>query len=176
MDKDRLDFIIRAFLKINKNFIFNIYGLTFDEYCHIFNVEKKEASDIQKNTRIVFHGRVDHDTVLKALYDSHYMVIIRNRSRKNDAGFPTKFVESICSGVPVIANDYSDLSLYYKNEVGILIDNLDCTYNGLSKAINLPYCEYVNMKTNCLNCEDFWYENHSYRLGMYLSKIINEKN
>ena len=41
-----------------------------------------------------------------------FMVLLREQTRKSNAGFPTKFSESFMSGTPVIANLTSDLGRY----------------------------------------------------------------
>ena len=49
--------------------------------------------------------------------DSDFSIIVRQPNKKNMAGFPTKFVESMMSGCPVICNDISDITKYLKNGI-----------------------------------------------------------
>ena len=51
-------------------------------------------------------------------------MFLRDDNRVTKAGFPTKFVESISAGVPVITNKTSDLEYHLKNgENGFLLGN-----------------------------------------------------
>lgn len=64
---------------------------------------------------IEFKGRVAQDEVPRYYAESDFMVLLRDDTRKSNAGFPTKFAESMMSGTPVIANLTSDLGLYLKD-------------------------------------------------------------
>lgn len=61
---------------------------------------------------IEFVGRVKQDDVPKYYARADFMVLLRDQTRKSNAGFPTKFAESMMSGTPVIANLTSDLGRY----------------------------------------------------------------
>lgn len=61
---------------------------------------------------ILLLGLVSHEVVPSYYHGSDFSIIIRKKSRKNNAGFPTKLVESFLAGCPVIANLTSDISNY----------------------------------------------------------------
>ena len=66
----------------------------------------------EEYSNIHFWGRVSHSEALAIVASSNYSIIIREPTRKNNAGFPTKFVESISLGTPVLCNKFSDVDRY----------------------------------------------------------------
>ena len=56
---------------------------------------------------------------MEAYRETHLSILLRDKSRKNSAGFPTKLVESIATGTPVIVNETSNVFDY-------LNDGFDC--------------------------------------------------
>jgi len=102
--KDQLEFIVNCFSKLNgyKNFKLLIVGVDEKDYV------KLDSKYIGKSN-IIFCGRLHHSLTIQHLLSSDYCIFFRPRTRKNMAGFPTKFVEAITSGIGVVANDISDL-------------------------------------------------------------------
>ena len=73
---------------------------------------------------IQFIGRVSQNEVPHYYTLADFMVLLREPTRKSNAGFPTKFSESFTSGTPVITNLTSDLGLYLKDgKTGFIVDN-----------------------------------------------------
>ena len=72
---------------------------------------------------IVFLGRVSHAQSIAYLKGSDCSLIIRDSTRTNNAGFPTKFVEAVTLGVGVIATDISDLAVYADKLDNVLLVN-----------------------------------------------------
>ena len=56
---------------------------------------------------------------------SNCVLIIRNNSRKNNAGFPTKFVEAFTCGKSIIISKISDVERYCVEGRHIVIENND---------------------------------------------------
>lgn len=67
---------------------------------------------ISCRNNIVFAGKVQQSRVPAYYKTADFSVLFREHNRKNDAGFPTKFVESMAAGVPVIGNLTSDIGNY----------------------------------------------------------------
>ena len=69
-----------------------------------------------------FPGFVNHEAVPRLLAESDFFVLVRPKRRYSDAGFPTKLVESLCSGVPMIVNATSDIPDYvHDGEEGFIV-------------------------------------------------------
>ena len=56
------------------------------------------------------HGRVDHALSTEIVGRADFTVFLRHKNRVSKNGFPTKFVESLTLGTPVIANISGDLA------------------------------------------------------------------
>lgn len=69
----------------------------------------------------VFLGRLPHEESLAYLKSADCSFIIRDDTRTNNAGFPTKFVEAVTLGTDVIASDISDLRLYTDQVPGLYL-------------------------------------------------------
>lgn len=63
---------------------------------------------------IYFAGLKPHEECLKAISESDYSIVYRASNKKTNAGFPTKFAESIACGTPVITTDTSCIVRYLK--------------------------------------------------------------
>ncbi|MEE1025483.1 MAG: glycosyltransferase [Acutalibacteraceae bacterium] len=104
--KERLDIIVNAVSQYIGKAELNIYGIDEQKYRNMYDVDGSIAENIH------FHGRVSHLETVEAVKSAHFSVIIRENCRKNDAGFPSKMVESIASGTPVIITDISNVKDY----------------------------------------------------------------
>jgi glycosyltransferase involved in cell wall biosynthesis len=97
---------------------------------------------------------------------SDFSIILRENKRYAVAGFPTKFVESIACGVPVIANKVGDIEAYItKFEVGFLVDNKDILNDLLSVlslyAKNSSLKKKIQKKCYHLARDKFLFDNYT---------------
>lgn len=103
---------------------FLILGITQEAYMKEYSIFL-ENTTLHKN--IIFLGRMSQDLIPAYYKMSDFMVLLREPNRKNMAGFPTKFAESMIAGVPVITNATSDLPKYVINgRTGFIVDGYDC--------------------------------------------------
>lgn len=73
--------------------------------------------------RVIFLGVVPQEQVPAYYGSAHFSLLFRKQNRKNNAGFPTKFVESLASGTPVIGNLTSDIGKYLnEGENGFVLE------------------------------------------------------
>ena len=122
--KDLLHNIINVVQRLNEeqhNIRFLVLGTTRDQYLTQY---AESLHNVNLHENICFLGRVSQDLIPAYYSISDFMVLLREPNRKSNAGFPTKFSESIASGTPVIANITSDLGLYLKDGVtGFVVEN-----------------------------------------------------
>lgn len=98
---------------------------------------------------LIFHGKVKQENVSLLLRNADFSVLIRPNLRYANAGFPTKFVESLCVGVPVICNLTSDIGMYLKDgENGFVMkdDTMESFIECVKKASMLSIEEKRRMK------------------------------
>lgn len=120
-DKDKLGDIIEAFgtLGSNLEFIFTIVGITREQFCSIYPEAINALCSLGE--KVHFKGRVSHAESIAALFKADCCIFIREKSRKNMAGFPTKFVEYYTCGANIIANDVSDIAHYFPKDGNSLL-------------------------------------------------------
>lgn len=172
-DKDKLGEIIEAFGRLDETckYMFTIIGLTYEQFVKIFPECRKTLLCIKDH--ICFKGRVSHRESIKALYKADYCIFVRNRSRKNMAGFPTKFVECCTSGINIIANDVSDIGKYFpKDAKSEFIENTDI--NQIKQALRKVLAKDISfIRTKCENSKDkFDYHNWNACFESFLVEII----
>lgn len=133
-----------------KRIKFSIYGLNRDILMESFS--QLEQSIIDKCVR--FYGKRPNSEILDAYKKSHFSIFMRDPElRVNKAGFPSKVIESMKMGVPVLCNYSSDLSLYLKSRYNsIVVDNL--TENNIREVLHqvlaLSPSDYANIRKNAI--------------------------
>ena len=129
--KDMLGEIISAVQQVSMDVRLQIVGLTKEQYLDTFPKDKNLVNEMTSNGQLHFCGRLSHKDTLEVVKNSDYSIFYRHRTRTNMAGFPTKFVESISCGVPVITTDTSDLLRYTKDGKNALILPIDSFHKEL---------------------------------------------
>lgn len=176
------DYIQNVILAINElddysksNIEFHLYGPTVSQ------IEKclgKNAGVLNNIKSIVFvHGKIPQTEVPGEIAKNDFSVLLRPDMRFAHAGFPTKFVESFAVGLPVIANNTSDISKYLINgETGIVV--VDCTVKECKKAIlaalKMSYESRKRMKekTRKIAEDNFDYKLYVKQMGIFLGDKI----
>lgn len=161
--KDRLDLALRMFhslQKENNNFVFNIYGLTKKQYLEVIPDDLSILQELEG--RVVFHGRKENKETQNAVNRSDFSILIRDNNRVTEAGFPTKFTESINSSVPVITTKTSDLDKYLiEGENGFIIDinNSYATQIKMKEILQMDPVKINKMKSFCFESTSLDSEN-----------------
>ncbi len=155
-NKDKVNLLIEAVGELNsfENFILNVAGIEKDQYL-TFYPHHQELLEILKE-KVFFHGKLTHLQSLELLRNSDFSVFFRDDNITTKAGFPTKFVESISAGIPVITNKSSDLDEYLiegkngfavKENIAKVIENIvktDSASEELKKSVNRKIFNYSN--------------------------------
>ena len=164
-NKDLLGQLIRATLAVleeSKKIQIIVAGVNEVQGLSFF--EKK--SDFYENKEhFVFLGRIPQDAVPSYYQIADFSAIIRERTRKNMAGFPTKMAESMAAGCPVIASDFSDIVSYVEDgKNGILLNgcSVEAIADGLKRILSLSPEQINAMKLAAKQCGNnrFDYRNH----------------
>ena len=174
--KDRLDLAIEGLVGIiDRNFsvLFDIYGITEDEYLTAYPKHKTLINGTKN--RVVFHGKQPMAVAQEAINKADFTILLRNVSRATSAGFPTKVVESLACGTPVITTDTSDLRKYInQNENGFYV-KIDTPKTNLSKQLAEVISFYIEhkeeIKESCYREQLFVPDRHRDLLLEFLSGI-----
>lgn len=177
--KDRLDTVLEA-LSIVKtttgiSFSMNVVGLTKQQYIENFG-DSSFPSVLDDD--VAFKGRLSHVDALNEVKCADFAIFIRDNNLVNTAGFPTKFVEALSSGIPVLANKSSNIADYLRSsENGYLLDNstkenLVHTFN---LALSLDKEKIRAMKTQIKSSNIFDFRNYVEPVKQFLNAVRIEK-
>lgn len=153
MHKDRLPIMIAALARLaaeQHSFRVTIAGITEQHY--LAEVPSHRAELALLGDKIRFVGRISHAESLALLREADFSVFFRKPNRISNTGFPTKFVEAVTLGVPVISNPTSDIPLYLRDgENGLLAPRFTPSdiEQVLRRAVTLSADERVAMVNAC---------------------------
>ena len=121
--KERLDLIVSGIRSLSNKHKVKLYviGVNEKQYRALYN-------DYENNEEVIeFIGRIPHEEVVRRITIADWSIIIRDNNRLVRAGFPTKLVESISAGTPVIVNPFSNVLDYLNNDNSIVtsIDKIE---------------------------------------------------
>lgn len=114
----------------------HVYGP--DEKGLLSYLKTQGVQEIPSN--VVCHGRQKQDEIPAKLNECHFTVLVRKPTRRANAGFSTKMVESLAAGIPFIANITGDIGTYLKDgENGIVVadESVEACRDALVRAWNL---------------------------------------
>ena len=116
-NKEALDKIIKAFYKIDQeNCYLRIIGLTRDDVQHMY----PELGETILNKNLIFMGQLSHEEAVKYVQNCDCYIFLRYDNPRNQAGFPTKFVEATTCNIPIITTNVSDIDEYSSERVRLL--------------------------------------------------------
>ena len=167
--KDRLDKIIKGIYDAGADrFAVDIIGINEEKFHKIYTTDV----DLAKMD-ITFHGRLPHKVAVEYLMKADFQIFFRDFVRVNNAGFPTKFVESMSAGVPVITNRISNIADYIVNGKNSFMiehpeDSEICEV--LVRVSKLSREEINAIKKNCL-VDDFDYHKYTDSLKSFMEGL-----
>ena len=126
---------------------------------------------------LVYHGRLSHRETLEKIAQSDFSILLRPDRRYANAGFPTKLVESLASGVPVITNRTSDIGEYVRDgKEGFLLadSSVEACVEGLRRALRLDPSERARMADSARRRarECFDYRNYGDSLCCFIDEAV----
>lgn len=171
--KDKINIVLKSLALMNheNNYKFYIIGISKEQYLEIYPDDAELLKTLDNH--VEFLGRKPHDECLEYIKKADFFIFIRERTRVNQAGFPTKFVESISCGTPVITTDTSDLKCYLKNgKNGFIIENIDGISECLRNVFEIDAAEIKKMKENCANSQMFSYKKYASIIEAFTAQVF----
>jgi glycosyltransferase involved in cell wall biosynthesis/peptidoglycan/xylan/chitin deacetylase (PgdA/CDA1 family) len=100
---------------------------------------------------VVYHGRVSRIQAIELISMADFTMLLRKNKRYAHAGFPTKLVESLSAGVPIITNVTSDIGEYVRDgREGILLDDFspEAFAAGVRRIFQMPRSKWHEMRSD----------------------------
>ncbi len=110
---------------LKKKVLFHLIGPLEDEFRRFYTNEGFCFDDVKSH--LCFHGFLKRDKVFELYQKADFSVLFRNNKRYARAGFPTKGMESLVNGCPIVLNDIGDISSIVKDINGGIISEPDDT-------------------------------------------------
>lgn len=138
-----------------------LVGVSAEQLCSVCSAAEETVRRLGERLQCL--GRVPRHEVLRQLEQADFTVLLRpQKLRYAKAGFPTKVVESLASGTPVISNLTSDLSMYLRDmENGIVVtdDTVQAMAHAMERAARLSAEKRLQMqqlaRSTAEECFDF---------------------
>ena len=134
LEKDGIENILYAFknvvLKMDKVYL-GIYGYGSDE--ENLRIIKK-IKDLGLEGRALFKGYVEREELERAQKDATLLMLLKNKTKQNKYNFPTKMIDYLSIGKPIIMTGLETHKNYFENGISaIFVDPLD--YSGIADKI-----------------------------------------
>ncbi len=150
-NKDLFNEYLDAVLRLDEageKIIFRFAGVTVVELIKYPALIERNIND-QLPSALDCRGVTSHEEAISITKTSDFSLLLRRPERYAQAGFPTKIVESLTMGTPVIINLTSDLGEYVHNGVeGIICDDYTAVslVTALKRAMLLSVYEKMEMR------------------------------
>lgn len=148
--KDCLGAVVAAVIAIDRGqgrLRLDIAGVTQDELRRSLRTKGLDHGELPAS--IVAHGPVPHERAQEIVGRADFSVLLRRINRVSTCGFPTKIVESLALGTPVIANISSDLADCLRDgETGIVCGGPDAAdlRDALERAMAMSFPERAALR------------------------------
>lgn len=173
--KEKLDMIIDSLFRIHidgVDFKLNIFGVTKEEYLKVYPEFLEKLNDLKN--KVFFKGKCSHQQVLESLVETDFSIFLRDVTRVTQAGFPSKFAESITYGTPIITNSISNIEPYIVEGMNCYLVDIDDESKRIKKlkeVLSLPLKDVVEAKRFCLESDAFHYANFTGKVGLFFDKL-----
>lgn len=156
----------------NTDFFLKIIGIPKEEL-----VEWSKLNGLFLDAFTMFYGIIPHEKVIKEIRGSDFVVFLRDTNRTTMAGFPTKLVEAISAGTPILTNPSSNISDYIINYVnGFLLPTNEAEIESkLSSYVKLSKRDILTMKHACQNSSLFDYRNYIREFELFLNQFAEKR-
>ncbi len=149
--KELLEPVVRALSEspeLQEKFDLQIYGPNKEQVLSNLGASAENYKELF-NRCIYVHGMIPQISIESKVREADFSIFVRPQRRSSNAGFPTKFAESLMVGTPVITNATGDIPLYLKDGLnGFMLDDnsSDSVRKTLFQILQLTSDEYKKMR------------------------------
>jgi glycosyltransferase involved in cell wall biosynthesis len=160
-----------------------------DVHLHLIGVTPEQVASLMGSNSaalarvgpsIIYRGKVRQSCVPQMLSSCDYSVLLRPHSRYAEAGFPTKLVESLSAGLPIITNVTSDIFEYVRDmEEGAIVPGYSpaAFAETVQRVLTLPagQRQYIREKAKQRAMLSFDYRRYSSEIGHFVADAIHSR-
>ena len=175
--RDRWDLILRGVMALRgEGRPVEIRCLGFSREALVRCAGSALVDAVEREGGLVFLGRVDQSLVSAHTAAADFGVLLRNRERWSAACFPTRVVESLSLGVPMLCNLTSDLGLYLRDgREALVVEDVGegAFIAALRRACSLSAEGRASMRQAALHRarESFSYRLYAEPLGRFVAEL-----
>src|SRR5690606_3314578 len=125
---------------------------------------------------IQIHGKVNQEEINSYIAKADFTIFTRPNTHCNRYGFPSKFVESLSLGVPVVTNLTSDIELHLKDVYNgfVIKDNSKQAIDVcIRKILKLSLEQKKSMKKNAIISADEYFSSRSLLIRRNVSEFFS---
>ena len=174
-NKDRLEEFLDAYLDFIQNsklFHITLIGENHNELQKIRSY--RTLKDKFPSSLKIINRRITLEEVRDKVAESHFVVFFREKNLISIAGFPTKFVEALSQGTPVITNDVGDIINFIEDGENSFISNnkKEEIKSKLAMIASLEANKYMQISQNAFHTSlQFNYTKYKKPLYKFLKDI-----
>jgi len=129
-----------------------------------------------KGAAVVCHDRLPQNEVPAVVTGMDFTVLLRRNDRNANAGFPTKLVESLSSGVPAITNATSDIAEFIRHgREGLIVNGptAEAFAIALDEAAALDPAALAVLRNGAKQraCQSFDYRNYRTEIAELVERV-----
>ncbi len=170
--KDYLKEILTGFSLLSneqkKRIKLHIVGVDEEQLIRVCGVQREILSKVRAFSK--FHGRLSHNDATSYVRNADFSLLLRDENlRYAKAGFPTKIVESLSLGTPVLCNLSSDLELYLHDKENSIIINghsPEAMKTAIEKTLLLDRTRLHSMRKNSRLTAEKYFDYKQYVDGL----------
>jgi len=174
--KDLLGNILRGILKLRQKgyaVTIKLVGVTRENVLQCLNGDENTFTSLGDG--LILYPRIPRSEIPFVLAEADFVPLLRPDKRYAHAGFPTKIVESLTAGTPVIANLTSDLGEYLYEGINAFIvrdSTIDAFVDAVERAMKNreKWSEMRNAAKK--TAEHFDYETYAINLNIFLEEVV----
>ena len=175
-NKDGVPILIEAFKKIReKHNDIKLYliGDTSDKA--VMEALKRKVADYDLKDRIVFTGRIDHDKMPAYLCNATLLALARPANKQAEGGFPSKLLEYLETGKPVVITKVGEIPEYLTDGVNAFLsepDSAEAFAEKLDYALSNPdMAKNIGLNGQKLIFDKFDYKIQSKKLVDFIREL-----
>jgi len=175
--KDLLGNVLRGVLRLrHKGYTVTIklVGVSRENVLQCLNGDENAFTSLGDG--LILYPRIPRSEVHRILAEADFVPLLRPDERYAHAGFPTKVVESLAAGIPVIANLTSDLGEYLHEGINAFIvhgSTVDAFVDAVERAMR-NWEKWDNMRNAAKKTATnyFDYKVYASNLNIFLEEVV----